>query len=1335
MLDEETENCLYSSESTVRFFSTSVSVPLSVYRLHTASNKAQAIFGFKSAHIEVLGFLLINNIFRDFFNVFNWLPVHSHLCLISQPDKGFSIKFFPLERNTRAAIDTQLTLIWLYSNRLPFFLKSRLYHLSVFTFYFCEDNEYLKIDEDYDYSVKQLTILSELETVDGIHKLIRYAGCLEDGTAIQLWLDLELLLSTNEEHGYQSLMDNIYRVYSSSECQISQHFQDRLTDAIELINQSRNRTRIVTTRENMRDRYKVLCTSPFLPKDARVLSTIQETEGNPIVDLQKDIMKDLRQNFCKRYLSYYNCLHPKFAEKPNITVDDEIGTKIIVFEPITTKDSLRKVYSRSSGYILSNPDDRLAAVVRKQIPTLERSLSETTFRQPIRDNDEDNRSRSMIEITQSEVTVNKKVLERCRYKVITFNKTVPFNDDNIRLKASDVPSNRISVAFQAQLRPLESEVPICVSALSSTNSSHFSTELPKISKDKNTSPSEKKRDRRLSRINNFINNRKSSSCFRKESLKTSNSIDPSDELISIEKRSSSVQLKQDKIRLYIAIIASDVLAGGPFRHFLACRNMEEPLEHLSMWEKIEVLRCFASEGGRRGAMAKYFGGNGFLSNYNEWPDMKDDSYREYEAYIQFIKNHKESLADFDKKFKTLKAFLCFNNIAKPFNIEVISKYTQKLEVRGITDEVLAIIQQYLTNCLKDHIDDYYTFDSVNFYSCIAQKNIFYTIPVCFKAPNTTEDAFFRNHRMNRKNCRSDVLENNDIYNRIIFSPTAKRTWIVMDICEKLHYPFVSKDLSPPMLTMVNFIRLKVKVLRRKKLLQLNEQKISKNGTVTLEKKKKEPKFFSIDWDELASNHYDKLQHIITNLKDSVKIPLRELAPPSIEDLLRQDPHLKVLRRHINIAYSGNKKEAYLQLIHFFLAQEEIALKKDEAEISELCKATANVFLFSKNNLFLNLIGPIDRSDFVYHKRAHYTETITYIGVLARKVLYQELWPEFISKTYLPTKINYEQFEIHKEIKKWSRRPGIHPHLAQILMAYVIKFRGLVSFLRSYENFDDFRNFLSNLQRQYPNYPDKKISIYTRKDVDDVKVFVNRLIYDLYFFCEIFCYRNILSTYKSSIQNLTFDGTELKDIVDKSTILISNFFQSGIPPKLQINITEEDGNEAAAEFTKQNFQYSTLNTIAGKIFRVLSTLWQRYNIIKYVPESDLKKQYLKAISHEAIRSSRHGASKIAFFKSPCIVSIGKAMPTGTSGYSFSLSQGLKQKEGIPKFDRLNSLHSAESLTWLPRRSKRDTFNNTHYFKEYGSEINYTRRKSDCRSILSANERRGTLHSTITTRTNQ
>ena len=148
---------LFSDEihlsTAVRHFSL-LDLPEKIACYSPVAHKSPTTGGLQNAHTELLSLLLMDSVFRDFFNVYLLLPIHAHQCTVRQSNEGCFFQCFPLPRGSGNRRSVDRVLKWLYSNRLPFFLSSRLYQLCLFTHAFCSKNRFLDFDDSVEYSKK-----------------------------------------------------------------------------------------------------------------------------------------------------------------------------------------------------------------------------------------------------------------------------------------------------------------------------------------------------------------------------------------------------------------------------------------------------------------------------------------------------------------------------------------------------------------------------------------------------------------------------------------------------------------------------------------------------------------------------------------------------------------------------------------------------------------------------------------------------------------------------------------------------------------------------------------------------------------------------------------------------------------------------------------------------------------------------------------------------------------------------------------------------------------------------------------------------------------------------
>lgn len=1451
-----------------------------------AINKCPTTTGLQNSHTELLSLLLMDSIFRDFFNVYLLLPIHAHQCIVKQSNEGSFIQCYPLYRGTGNRLSVDRMLQWLYSNRLPFFLSSRLYQLCLFTHSFCTNNRYLDFDETVEYSKKQLNMFGDMRTVEGIQKLIRYAGSSPDGIMIQLWLDLQWLRHTDKDHGHNDMMKQIRDNYSSKVSKLPQEFKMRLIRTVQEVGNVSLNSCLVTKRTDLLTSYDILLQNPFINRSSSENKTLAAVETNPLYKLQKDIMADLKGEFCKRYLTYHNCLPanvleedfkkvdkckievatsstsdqniiethqdkesqkedgegtlPGKVEKPDKTSDseflkndDEDRLETIIEVDNDDKDhellaagrskstlpqvsesmftelqsrpktaypnlhpkipNLSRLSGKTSGYFtMTSPDDRLASPMTidhqlrrcKSLPNIEtasskficsllgeeglsRSISQTYLTEdtkiivnetavkriikfgaslkeginsqestasmsldmsidkqstspdirPITRNESalNNDSPSSVSIKDPEPKKRTSMISRKSSNITPTwqsqtglnsesqsmvrtgsgdaikhksSVTVPKceNSDNT-LSRKSIPSEhdsvygdgkKLSTIASCSSNPIDSsnertsasehQDDFSESERSASRSSYHSDQgsgvrkihsmasqenlksiqmLPSLTKRKGQTVMQNPESdqqtpvildtdmsvaiRRKTVYQDTMQKRKCSSFIRSAaatSQKSSHIYQGSEQ----EKRAASDKiikdktpesmLAQDKRRVYVSLVASDQLAGGPFRNYLTFNNHEQLVDYLTLWENIEVVRCITNEGGRRGASAKSFGGNGFLSCHDEWPVIRDDPYFQYHESLKKINRYNDSWKEFHLKFDLLQEFFSVNRIRKPYDMSLIRKHVDELNNVGCHDEILALAQDHLVTKLKKELEKYYKFDSENFYHYLSYHDdqFHFEVPQGFSRDDRFMSGSINRNRGLRKSRPKNIMI------ETIFSPLSRRLWVAMDICEKMIFPFALRKLSMPMLNLSSMITMKMFIMRRRKEKEKEKLAAQKAGIVAQKKvthkKKKKPKLkkvnkkkvsltklFYIDWDSKISAYNsrlsDTLSHLksINNLKNASTAEFAALSPPSIDDMFLQDPSIKNFRRFIIRRYRGSEKEHKMNVANCMVAIKEISGKLDLPEYPDLSKGVCTQYIFNKNSILHDMHLPDEIMKIISKKKCMNPTFLILIDSVIQSWLYKHCWKSFISNMY-STKIDYKQFYSAKRLVTWKATTFNKP-LCKRLFHFISKVSNFLNYLSVPSQFDEFRDFLASHRLPQQGEDQRR----DRKFGKGLIVDPNRLPYDLYFLIEIFVYKNLLLSSRQAAKDLSTDGSEEQALFEKVELILEIFLDSQISPRLQVNIPNSLAIDIMLCYKKMNLCYTLFNEATCYILQALLFFWKKYSIHKYAPNSNKKSKML------------------------------------------------------------------------------------------------------------------------------
>ena len=1504
------------------------------------SKKSPITGGLQNVHTELLSLLLMDSIFRDFFNVYLLLPIHAHQCTVRQSNEGCYFQCFPLDRGSGNRLSVDRMLQWLYSSRLPFFLSSRLYQLCLFTHAFCTNNKFLDFDETVEYSKKQLVLFGEMRTVEGIQKLIRYAGSSVDGVMIQLWLDLQWLRHTDKDHGHSDMMKTILDRYSSPSNKLPERFKTRLVAAVDETGSKSLNSCLLTRRGNFLSSYDILLHNPFVNQTEKENTSLSEYNTDPLFRLQKDIMNVLKNDLCKRYLIYHNCLPNllhliddekkvcvKIVTEPPDEVDekdtDENNQKIVTdsvgdqpdydkscldtlqtvndshgsLNPVfdasddvngeiqrstlsegdnhgDDKDGLNKILEaddsygserellaagrskstlpqitenmlsmvearkrpktcyphlhpkiqsqsrlshKTSGYItMSSPEDRLATPLSTDGRcNIIRSASEPHLNASDIELPTANiRSVSMICLTENvDINVNQIAVDRIR-KLATsrkdgtesqmsdFSMSIDVSvDKNIASQAdnhfsdTNSPNGRPftategkndSILNEFQIVPatfkekgLVNSNPVDGTSLENTlsaknnlsqqpgdvagdlgitsseegepkvdktiiheqvktnNTEKTQISLPPLSK--NTVALPKFREevdhnhdhhssivldneisvavRRKTKYQDMMQKRRSSSFLRMSPplmRKNSQLHYGSDQ----EKKAASDQiikdktpesmLLQDKGRFYVALVASDQLAGGPFKNYLTSNNNELLVDYLSLWENIEIVRCLTNEGGRRGACAKSFGGNGFISCHDEWPVKKDDSYHQYHESLRKIKKYQDSWQDFHKRFKLIRDFFSENQIVKPYDTILIKQHADQLTAAGCNDEILALVQDHLVTKLRKEIERYYKFDSSNFYHYLSNHDDNFCL-MKKEYRGKTSSFVARSHERNRlfgkPKSRNLIME-------AIFSPLSKHLWVAIDICEKMVFPFALRKLSLPLLTLSSMITMKMHIMRKrrekakdkekseiqrdpvvvqnrndrpKKIKRFNKPAVKKNAVQKLE-------IFYINWEAKIMEHNQRLSEIFASLKNSSGRSITSLAPPSIDDMFLQDPSLRYFKRFIIRKYKGIEKDHLLNVANFLIAQKELEDKMDCVDFSELSKGVCATFIFCKSSILHEMNLPEKRLKIISKKKSGNPTFMLFMGAVIKEWIYSNVWSNFISTMFHSSDVDYEQFFIAKEITSW-KTTGFNKMLCKRLCHFIGKISNFIEFLSVPAQFEDFRDYLIN----------QKIPNCTEEEQRDMRfgkgltINPNKLPQDLYLLIEIFAYKNLVLTCRQVARDLSLDGTEEQTLFKKVSMIVQSFFDSTIPPRLQVNIPGSLAVDIMLSQKNLHMSYTLFNEVTCYLFQSLLFFWKKYCIIKHAPKSSQKTTMLDNMSGKDIPMPSSVRKKSNQVQISCSdfdrFKFGKGVEIG--GFNYSITHGYRETyrakqlatapSSLQASRTLKSIHSSRTSCHTSRAS--------------------------------------------------
>eukprot|EP00116_Pleurobrachia_bachei_P000332 sb/3460594/ len=694
-------------------------------------------------------------------------------------------------------------------------------------------------------------------------------------------------------------------------------------------------------------------------------------------------------------------------------------------------------------------------------------------------------------------------------------------------------------------------------------------------------------------------------------------------------------------RLWVAV---DIykLASGPFRNYLVSTHNDTALEFVELWEWIEMLRCLTSEGGRRGATAKAFGGNGFLSCHDEWPVLKDDPYFQYGETLRQMKKHPESISNFLNKFNELKSFVADNPLKKPLCPRVLQEKIDKLNAAGCDDEILALVQVHVITKLKKNIDSYSKFDSNNFFHYLSQGSG----EEVRRSQSFTKMDFMveRSQRRFRKYQTAA-----DLHKDLIYSPMANRLWVAVDICEKLIFPFALRKLSMPMLTLGTMIKLKMFLVRRRKekdareklklkaktplpavvkltVAPVKKKKIAKPKKFVFRRKIKDDEnthYFAIDWKDKVESHEMDLDAYISQLKESITEKFEDLVPLTIEDFLRQDSTAKHFRRYIlrNHKNSAIGKDQLINIITFLSQEFEVESKIDTPDFPELSRSLCSTYVFGKSSILHEFPLPENVVKMIVRKRSGNPTFLLHITAVVKHWVYTNLWDDFITKMYQGKALQAEQMSFVKEYDQLTKyRPVFSKALAKSLMHFVVRSQSLISFLSKPNQFEEFRRFLVDQGTQLDKNGLPVDRLLFGKRHQRLSVYVSKLPQDLYFLVEVLAYRDLLLHARTVARDMTLTGSEEIAVLDKVDTIVELFLDSSIAPKLQVNLPTPVAADLMISFKSLHCGFNVLSEALGNTLQILLLFWKQFCFKKFVPESQKKEQVMARLRGKPVSSS-------------------------------------------------------------------------------------------------------------------
>ena len=768
----------------------------------------------------------------------------------------------------------------------------------------------------------------------------------------------------------------------------------------------------------------------------------------------------------------------------------------------------------------------------------------------------------------------------------------------------------------------------------------------------------------------------------------------------IKDKTDESMLVQDKGRFYLALVASDQLAGGPFKNYLTLKNNELLVDYLNLWESIEITRCLTNEGGRRGACAKSFGGNGFLSCHDEWPVKKDDPYHQYHDSLRKIKKYQDSWNDFNLRFKLIQEFFSENQIIKPYDTIVIKTLADQLTAAGCNDEILALVQDHLVTKLRKELEKYYKFDSSNFYYYMSSHDENFSMKkACWGKSNSFVVNGQKRNRLFGKPKSSNLIV------EAIFSPLSRRLWVAIDICEKMVFPFSLRKLSLPLLTLSSMIAMKMFIMRKRKekVKKVDAQEALTGPSSQNDHPKKKKRFkpaakkktpqsievFYIDWEAKTSDHNQRLSGILTSLKDSLKKDVESLAPPSIDDMFLHDPSIKHFRRFIVRKFKGAEKDHLMNVANFLIAQKELENKLDCVDFSELSKGVCSSFIFCKSSILHDIDLPENRHKMISKKKSGYPTFLIFLGAAIQEWIYTHMWSNYISTMFRSTDVDDEQFHTANEIVTF-KTTGFNKKLCKHISHFVCKISNFLAFLAVPSQFEEFRDFLMG---------QKESSLPENDHIDKLfgkglTINPSKLPQDLHLLIEIFAYKNLLLTSRQVAKELSLDGTEEQILFDKINLIVEIFLDSTILPRLQVNIPASLAVDIMLSQKNLHISYTLFNEVTCYLFQSLLFFWKKYCYVKHVPKSSKKSKMLDKMAGRTIPQSKGLVPAPPRKKSNQVqiscsdfdrFKFNKGGEIG--GFNYSITQGYretyraKQLVSIPSSSQasktLKSIHSSKS----------------------------------------------------------
>ena len=265
--------------------------------------------------------------------------------------------------------------------------------------------------------------------------------------------------------------------------------------------------------------------------------------------------------------------------------------------------------------------------------------------------------------------------------------------------------------------------------------------------------------------------------------------------------------------------------------------------------------------------------------------------------------------------------------------------------------------------------------------------------------------------------------------------------------------------------------------------------------------------FSIKYDELISSHMEQRKERIAELKAHfLQETWNHLAPPTIEDLFLQDPLIKCFRKYILRAHGSTSKE--FNFANYLIALREVEQKLDHVDLPDLCKQVASNFLFNKHPIQHNLDLDDKVVDLISKRNINFRPgLLLFLGAVIKEWFYENLWSDFIRKSFSEKKVAYDKFYTGKELLQ-TKKFVMNKKLAKNLMFFATRATNFLRCISNPGHCEEFRNFLVGQRRVIDKdtyHLDKVILGKSHK----IAVYLSRLPRDLDLLCEARVYKDMI----------------------------------------------------------------------------------------------------------------------------------------------------------------------------------------------------------------------------------